>query len=223
MVYIIFKSVGRKLTLDRSSDVPCAVTVGVTALNHKVADDSVEGKSVIEAAVSKGCKALYGLGCCVSVKKHGDSAVALNLDDGIVTVHVDKALLVDGNTDDNTGNDKNYCQKCCDEDGHLKLEGLFSLKLSLLFSLEVLLTLDVTLVSFFVVAHFRFILFIYVVCFYALNYSSGTSSSGVPESSGSSSSDPIISSIVMPTSSSMTILSMTGCLVLSDIKPSASP
>ena len=53
MLEIVFNAVACKFALDIFIASACAVALGVAALNHKVLNDSVEGKTVIELLANK--------------------------------------------------------------------------------------------------------------------------------------------------------------------------
>ena len=77
-------SVGGKFTLDVDliavciGVTACAVSLGVTTLNHKVLNNSVESKTVVEATVYKRNEVIYCVGSRAVVKLKNDLAVTLN-------------------------------------------------------------------------------------------------------------------------------------------------
>ena len=89
----IFHAVGRKLALDGVLRSAGAVAVGVAALHHEPGDDAVEGESVIKAVVGQIHEVLDGNGGGVAVQFHGDGAVVLNLDLGVVGAHALRFLV----------------------------------------------------------------------------------------------------------------------------------
>ena len=86
MADVVIVAVGGKLALDIDLITvlvlvaASAVGIGIAALNHKVADNSVECKSVIESALGEAYKVLYGDGCGGGVKQNYHFTVVLDAD-----------------------------------------------------------------------------------------------------------------------------------------------
>ena len=59
---VIFKAVGGELTLDAVAGAAGTGACGVTALNHKTADDAVKDQAVIKSLLNEGDKVIYRVG-----------------------------------------------------------------------------------------------------------------------------------------------------------------
>ena len=87
---IILHAVLGKLTLDGFVGAAGAVALGITALDHKAVDDPMECKPIVKTILRQLAEVRHGNGCGIGVQLHGNGAVVLNLELGMV-----EALAVD--------------------------------------------------------------------------------------------------------------------------------
>ena len=80
VLQLVVHAVTRELALDLLIGASGAVALGVAALDHKIRNDAVEGKSVVEAVTCESNEVLYSDGRGVAVKHNCDGAVVLNGD-----------------------------------------------------------------------------------------------------------------------------------------------
>ena len=93
MRQVIFHAVGGKFALDGILRAAGAVAVGVAALHHEPGDDAVEGQAVVKPIIGQIHEVLDGDGGDVAVQLHGDGAVVLNVDLGVVGAHALRFLV----------------------------------------------------------------------------------------------------------------------------------
>ena len=81
---IVFHAVLGKFALDVLVGAAGAVALGISALDHKAVDDPMERKSIIKSVVGQLAKIRHGNGRGIGIQLHGDGAVVLNLELGMM-------------------------------------------------------------------------------------------------------------------------------------------
>ena len=113
MKYGVFISVFGKLAGNILAGVSGAVTLGETALDHKVAHYSVERKSVVEMIVYETYEIIHRLRRCRSVKLKHDRAVILDLHLNVNSLFLGMYSRGHDDTDDDGYHRKNYTEDSC--------------------------------------------------------------------------------------------------------------
>ena len=85
---VVFKSVRVKLTLDGACGMMSQAGVKCAALDHKVFDNSVENKSVIELVANKVFEVSYSFRCNLGEQSDKNVTVSCNLYNNVVCVSV---------------------------------------------------------------------------------------------------------------------------------------
>ena len=78
MADVVVVTVRGELTLNGLVATARAVCIGVATLDHKVLDNSVEGKTVVEATLNERDEVCNGDGCGGRIKEDNESTKALN-------------------------------------------------------------------------------------------------------------------------------------------------